>query len=94
LGGRPDHLEYRRLIEFTRPSDVLAFSDACGVAAAPGIVLYKGCAQESFAFRHRRRANVAWLDGHVSPAGKDDVPFGMQHRYEAFWSARGLRIGK
>lgn len=88
LGGRPDHVEHRRLIEFVRTPDVLAFTDACGVAEAPGIVLYKGCPQDNFDFRHRKRAAVAWLDGHASPIVKDDVPFGIQRRHEVFWSAK------
>ncbi len=93
LGGRPDHLEYRRIMEFARTSDVLAFTDACGVEEAPGIVLYKGCPQENFDFRHRARASVAWLDGHVSPVVQGDIPFGMKHRYEVFWSAKRPSAG-
>lgn len=88
LGGRPDHLNHRRLVEFARPPDVLAFTDACGVADAPGIVLYKGCPQENFDFRHHGRVNVAWLDGHVSSIVAAKVPFGMQRRHEAFWSTK------
>lgn len=94
LGGRPDHVEYRRVIEFARTPDVLAFTDACGVEEAPGIVLYKGCPQDNFDFRHRNRANVAWLDGHVSLVLKKDIPFGMQHRYEVFWSAKKPHVSK
>ena len=63
LGGRPDHLEHRRMNEFVRPGNALAFADACGVEAAPGIVLYKGCPKENFRFRHRKRVNAAWLVG-------------------------------
>lgn len=93
LGGRPDHLEHRRVREFVRPSEALSFTDARGVAEAPGIVLYKGCPQDNFDFRHRGRINVAWFDGHVSPVRRCDVPFGMQHRYEVFWSARMPHFG-
>lgn len=88
LGGRPDHLEQRRMIEFARTSDVMAFADACGIQVAPGVVLYQGCPKDNFDFRHRGRVNVALLDGHVAPVLKDDIPFGMEHRYESFWSAK------
>jgi len=88
LGGRPDHLEQRRRDEFARTSDVMALTDACGIAAAPGIVLYNGCAEHNFDYRHRGRVQAAWLDGHVTPMSQDGIPFGMARRYEAFWSAR------
>jgi prepilin-type processing-associated H-X9-DG protein/prepilin-type N-terminal cleavage/methylation domain-containing protein len=94
LGGRPDHMELRRLIEFTHPSNVLAFTDACGIAVAPGIVLYQGCPRDNFDFRHRERANVAWLDGHVTPVVEDDIPFGMKNRYEVFWSSKEPQLAK
>ncbi|MEW6200025.1 MAG: prepilin-type N-terminal cleavage/methylation domain-containing protein [Planctomycetota bacterium] len=88
LGGRPDHLDHRHLGEFTRASDVLAFTDAWGVKAAPGVVLYHGCPKDNFDFRHHGRASVAFLDGHVARTHQDEIPFGMAHRYESFWSAR------
>ena len=88
LGGRPDHLEQRRMIEFVPTSDAMAFADACGLDVAPGIVLYKGCPAGNFDFRHRGRVNVAFLDGHVEPVRKRSIPFGMEHRHERFWSAR------
>ncbi|HNQ21713.1 MAG TPA: prepilin-type N-terminal cleavage/methylation domain-containing protein [Phycisphaerae bacterium] len=94
LGGRPDHLEHRRLTEFSRVPDVMTCTDARGVEAAPGIVLYKGCPKDNFDFRHRERVNVAFLDGHVSPIIEDEIPFGMDNRYEAFWSAKKPRIAK
>ncbi|MGD8453343.1 MAG: type II secretion system protein [Phycisphaerae bacterium] len=88
MGGRPDHLEQRRLIEFDRTAEVLAFSDACGTALAPGIVLYQGCPRDNFAFRHADRTDAAFLDGHAAPVRQGDIPFGMNRRYESFWSAR------
>lgn len=88
LGGRPDHLEQRRVIEFECTSDAMAFSDASGVDVAPGVVLYKGCPEDNFDFRHRERANVTFLDGHAVPVRKEEIPFGMEHRYDIFWSAK------
>ena len=94
LGGRPDHLEYRRVMEFPHTPNVMAFSDACGVQEAPGVVLYKGCPQENFTFRHSEQVNVAWLDGHATSITVSDIPFGMQYRYEDFWSAKEPHIAK
>lgn len=88
LGGRPDHLERRRMIEFVRTPEVMAFADACGVELAPGVVLYQGCPKDNFDFRHRGRVNVAFLDGHAATVREADIPFGMERRYESFWSAR------
>ena len=86
VGGRPDHIKQRRMDEFCDESGVMVFIDACGTGAAPGIVLYKGCPKENIAFRHRDKANVAFLDGHVSSISENDVPFGMENRYKPFWS--------
>ena len=86
VGGRPDHLEQRRLGQFTSESGVMVFMDACGTAVAPGIVLYHGCPADNMDFRHRGKANVAFLDGHVEALGPDDVPMGFSNRYTPFWS--------
>lgn len=85
-GGRPDHLKQRRLDNFSNESEVMVFMDACGTEAAPGIVLYKGCPKENIAFRHRDKASIAFLDGHITSISENDVPFGMENRYKSFWS--------
>jgi prepilin-type N-terminal cleavage/methylation domain-containing protein/prepilin-type processing-associated H-X9-DG protein len=88
VGGRPDHVEQRRLGEFLSASDAMAFTDACGTEVAPGVVLYHSCPQDNFDFRHGGRANVVFLDGHVVPFLRDGIPFGMEWRYESFRSAK------
>jgi prepilin-type N-terminal cleavage/methylation domain-containing protein/prepilin-type processing-associated H-X9-DG protein len=93
LGGRPDHLEHRRLLEFTRAAETLALVDAAGVSEAPGIVLYNGCPRDNFDYRHRRRVNVSFLDGHAAPVTQAAIPFGMARRSEAFWGTRPPRTG-
>lgn len=88
LAGRPDHTEQRCLSEFKKPSETLLFADAWGRSHAPGVVLYRGCVADHWAFRHNGRANMAFLDGHVEARGPDDVPMGMANRYKPFWAAR------
>lgn len=88
MGGRPDHVDRRRLIEFLRTAEVMALTDACGILLAPGIVLYQGCPRANFEFRHRGRVGVVFIDGHAAPVPEADIPFGMPRRYETFWSAR------
>ena len=88
LGGRPDHLKRRRVDQFMDVSGAMVFMDARGVKAAPGIVLYKGCPKGNIDFRHRGKANAAFLDGHVESVAEKDVPFGMENRFKPFWSAK------
>ncbi len=87
-GGRPDHLQRRRIDEFTSESAVMVFVDFRGRRSAPGIVLYHGCPRSNFDFRHPGGANAAFLDGHVNSIKEDDVPFGMANRFDPFWSTR------
>ncbi len=88
LAGRPDHVDQRCLSEFKKPSETLLFADAWGRSHAPGVVFYKGCVADHWAYRHNGRANMAFLDAHVESRGPDDVPVGMANRYEPFWGAR------
>jgi len=74
--------------EFAGESSVMVFMDACGTAAAPGIVLYKSCPKDNIEFRHRGKVNAAFLDGHVQAIAEANVPFGMENRYEPFWSSQ------
>lgn len=88
LGGRPDHLYQRRMDEFEQECKVMVFSDACGIDTAPGIVLYKSCPKANFDFRHRDKVNLSFLDGHIGNKLFEQIPFGMQNRFEPFWSTR------
>ena len=88
LGGRPDHIRQRRMVEFKNESDVMAFMDAGGIEAAPGIVLYKSCPKDNIEFRHRGKANVVFLDGHVAVRTHENIPFGMENRDRPFWSSQ------
>jgi prepilin-type processing-associated H-X9-DG protein len=88
IGGRPNNNAYRRRAEFEHPALTLAFSDADGTSAAPGIVSYHSCGKDNIAFRHNEAANVVFLDGHVAPTMEHQIPFGFQQRYEPFWSAK------
>ena len=87
VGGRPDQVKQRWMSEFENESRVMVFMDACGTTLAPGIVLYHGCPNDNMDFRHRGKANVAFLDGHVEAVGPDEVPVGFSNRYTPFWSA-------
>jgi len=88
LAGRPDHTEQRCLSEFRKPSETLLFADAWGRSHAPGVVLYRGCVADHWAFRHNGRANMAFLDGHVEARGPDEIPMGFRNRYDPFWGSR------
>lgn len=88
LGGRPDHVRPRRMDEFKREAEVMAFMDAGGSDAAPGIVLYRMCPKENIQFRHRGRSSVAYVDGHVGARREGDIPFGMENRHTSFWSTQ------
>jgi prepilin-type N-terminal cleavage/methylation domain-containing protein/prepilin-type processing-associated H-X9-DG protein len=88
LAGRPDHVDQRYLSEFKKASETLLFADAWGRSHAPGVVLYRGCVADHWAFRHNGCANVAFLDGHVESRGPDEIPMGMANRYDPFWGAR------
>lgn len=88
LGGRPDHHCRRRMTEFIRESETMVFMDSWGEEAAPGIVLYRMCPKDNIQFRHRGRANVVFLDGHVGAYTQEQVPFGMENRYLSFWSSQ------
>lgn len=87
LGGRPDHLKQRRINEFGIESEVMVFMDAWCSESAMGIVLYKSCPKANIEFRHRDKAVVAFLDEHANTISEEDVPFGMENRYELFWSS-------
>jgi prepilin-type processing-associated H-X9-DG protein len=89
LGGRPENIYQRHLGEFRDQSSVMVFMDAIGNhRGAPGIVLYHACPKDNADFRHRGRANAAFLDGHVSAVRPEDVPMGFANRFDPFWSAR------
>jgi prepilin-type processing-associated H-X9-DG protein/prepilin-type N-terminal cleavage/methylation domain-containing protein len=88
LGGRPDHLVHRRYAEFEFVSGTMLFCDGIGRAEAPGIVLYKTCPMENFDYRHGGKVQAAFLDGHVQSMTQSAIPFGMDRRYDAFWSAK------
>ncbi len=88
VGGRPNNNDYRRRAEFVYPALTLAFTDANGNSMAPGIVSYHSCGKDNFAYRHNEAANAVFLDGHVARAAEHRIPFGFEHRYEPFWSAK------
>ena len=64
----------RKSSEFHFPSGTLAVCEGYGTAMAPGIVLYTACPLESLVFPHRRLNNILFLDGHVAPLEKTDIP--------------------
>ena len=88
VGGRPNNNDYRRRAEFVYPALTLAFTDANGNPMAPGIVSYHSCGKDNFAYRHDEAVNAVFLDGHVARAAEHRIPFGFEHRYEPFWSAK------
>ncbi len=91
LGGRPDHLDYRRTSEFHRPSESLVLCDGNGYERAPGIVLYHSCPKGNFEYRHRGSVNILFLDSHIESLTEKDIPFCSmfsKQRYGSFWSAR------
>jgi prepilin-type N-terminal cleavage/methylation domain-containing protein len=88
IGGRPNNNYYRRRDEFQLPALTLAFADANGLSAAPGIVSYHACGRDNFAYRHREMVNGVFLDAHVMQLKQPDIPFGFEQRYDHFWNAR------
>ena len=86
-GGRPDHNDQRRLGQFRNPSASMSIMEGNGKVGAEGIILYRGCPVENFRWRHHETSNTLFLDGHVTGVKEDDVPWGMQWRYDAFWCA-------
>ncbi len=87
IGGRPNNINYRRRADFEHPALTLAFADANGKSAAPGIVSYHSCGKDNLAYRHDEAVNAVFLDGHVARMAEHQIPFGFQQRYEPFWSA-------
>ena len=88
IGGRPDNNDYRRRQEFESPALTLAFADANGTSAAPGVVSFHSCGKDNFDYRHRESANAAILDGHVVRVENRQIPFGFKQRYEPFWGGK------
>ncbi len=85
LAGRPDHTVQRHVTEFAATDQTMLLADAWGRAHAPGVVLYRGCVADHWAFRHNGRANVVFLDGHVEALKEEEVPMGMWNRNAPFW---------
>jgi prepilin-type N-terminal cleavage/methylation domain-containing protein/prepilin-type processing-associated H-X9-DG protein len=98
------HLSGNTALSFPRPSETVAFTDTA-LAAGSGPIEYSFCepptwpltpsvpVQPSIQFRHMGKANVVWLDAHVSDAamsfslgGDAESPYGVRpEEYSVGW---------
>ena len=78
----------RRREQVKRVGQALGFCDAAGNSYDhPLAVGWQPCVKSNFDFRHSKRANAVFLDGHVGPIREDDVPLDMSSQpwTKPFW---------
>jgi prepilin-type processing-associated H-X9-DG protein len=78
----------RRREQVKRVAQALGFCDAAGNSYDhPLAVGWQPCVKNNLAYRHSKRANGVFLDGHVAPFREDDVPLEMSSQpwTKLFW---------
>jgi prepilin-type processing-associated H-X9-DG protein/prepilin-type N-terminal cleavage/methylation domain-containing protein len=73
--------ELRKITPFKTPSQTSAFADGKYFY----ITYLYSTAVDYVSFRHMRRSNVVFWDGHVSSSSVSDIPWEYANRNEPFW---------
>ncbi len=67
------------------PAQALAFCDVLGARSAPHVVGWQRCIDKNFAFRHRERCTIVYVDTHMGWIREDDVPDDTDAWEDPFW---------